>query len=59
MPGVELLVVSSLLSLPSWRRSRQEGDCPSFEPWIAALVDTALSPSDEALVATRVVRLSA
>jgi hypothetical protein len=35
------------------------GNCPSFEPRIAALVDTALSPSAEALAATRVVRLSA
>lgn len=35
------------------------GDCPSFEPWIAVLVDTAFSLSAEALVASRVVRLSA
>ena len=34
-------------------------DWPSFEPWIAVLVETVLSPSAEALVATRIVRLSA
>lgn len=47
-------VLAEGLFVPSSR-----GDCPSFEPWIVALVDTALSPSAEALVATRVVRLSA
>jgi hypothetical protein len=35
------------------------GDCPSFERMVGALVDAALSPSAESVVATRVMRLSA
>jgi len=35
------------------------GDCPSFEPLIAAVADAALSPTAETVVATRVLRLSA
>ncbi len=35
------------------------GNCPSFEPLIAAWVDAVLSPSPETVVAMRVARLSA
>jgi hypothetical protein len=35
------------------------GDCRSFEPWIGAVVDAALSPNAETIVAHRVTRLSA
>lgn len=35
------------------------GDCRSFEPLIAAMVDAALSPNAETFVAKRVARLSA
>ena len=35
------------------------GDCPSFEPWIAAIVEAALSPTAETIVAAGVLRLSA
>jgi hypothetical protein len=35
------------------------GDCPSFEHLIAAVVDAALSPDTEAIVAKRVVSISA
>jgi site-specific DNA recombinase len=39
--------------------SSSRGDCPSFERMVGALVDAALSPSAETIVATRVTRLSA
>jgi len=35
------------------------GDWRSFEPMIAAVVDAALSPNTETIVASRVVRISA
>ncbi|HEY4311731.1 MAG TPA: recombinase family protein [Pirellulales bacterium] len=41
----------------SFRDNR--GDCPSFEPFIAACVDAAFSPSSDILVAARILKYSA
>jgi hypothetical protein len=38
---------------------KSRGDCPSFEPLIAAIADVVLSPSAESVVAMQVLRLSA
>jgi hypothetical protein len=38
---------------------RSRGDWRSFEPLVAAYVDSALSPTAETIVATRVLRLTA
>ena len=43
-----------MLDSAGFRFSR--GDWHSFEPMIAAVVDAALSPNAETIVATRVVR---
>jgi hypothetical protein len=46
-------------SVENYSRKSSRGDCRSFEPFIAAWGDAALSSTAESVVATRVVWLSA